>query len=257
MRKKIYNRLFIIFIFLTFICSLSGCRYKGYGGEHPDLYTVAIHSVLWNNGYSYATERVTDSKIEELEKDKFGRTLFVYFEKYYSGGEIVFSTLLIQQYSTEKYVYYYEDKNYIVKEQIIYSVLTPFSDEEINQLKELNDWNKELDLNICIEKEITHQKPSLSADEYQTIEDKAIKHLNIKEEQHFSDIDMLTSNENLDFIVYGYVRSYMEKNQYFVAYCHTENNSIIDVEFLILKDLYNYQTELKEFKAKNDWYRKE
>ena len=63
--------------------------------------------------------------------------MFTYYEKYYKGADVSFSTLIICQYSNEEEVYYYEDINYIVKEQALYSPnLNEFSDEEIEYLNQ-------------------------------------------------------------------------------------------------------------------------
>ena len=151
--KKI--RLLLLLLMFTLLF-LTGCTYKGYSGDNSDLYTVAINSVLWNNGHSFSADQYANPQIEIIEEDAYGRTMFMYYEKYYAGADMSFSALIICQSSNGNEVLYYENVNYIIKEQALYTQnLTEFENEEIEQLKAANDWNKEIDLDKCIRKEIT------------------------------------------------------------------------------------------------------
>lgn len=147
---------------LTVLTGCAACSYKGYSGNYPDLYTVAINSLLWNKGHSDKIDRFCDSEINILEKDEIGRILYIYYEDYYDGGTISFSSLIIAQYLADDYVYYYEDCNYLIKEQEFYAdELSEFSREEIEELKKANDWDKELDLSKCIKKQVVREKQGL------------------------------------------------------------------------------------------------
>ena len=100
-----------------------------------------------------------DPQIEIIEEDVFGRTMFIYYEKYYKGADISFSTLIICQDSNEKEVFFYEDINYIIKEQKLYSQnIENFTDGEIAYLKLINDWNKEINYDKCVKKDISKSK---------------------------------------------------------------------------------------------------
>lgn len=76
--------------------------------------------------------------INLLETDSYNRNLF-----YYHLSEHAAAVLLIVQKTEEPMVYYYEDYCYLVKKDIQGSDM--FSEEEINSLKEDNDWDKPLD----------------------------------------------------------------------------------------------------------------
>ena len=159
--KKI---LLLASLFLILVLA-SGC-YNGYTGEHVDLYTEAINSVPWVNGYSWGADFKCDPEIEIIDEDQYGRVMFTYYEKYYSGADISFSALIICQGSNEKEVFYYEDENYIVKKQVIYSQnLERFTEEEIEKLKANNDWNKKISYDKCVRKEITRSKPEIPNEE--------------------------------------------------------------------------------------------
>ena len=75
--KKIILILLLIFVFI-----LISCGYSGYSGNRSDLFSVAINSVLYLNGYSWEADFQCDPNIEIIEEDKYGRTMFSYYEKY-------------------------------------------------------------------------------------------------------------------------------------------------------------------------------
>ncbi len=58
--------LILLSSFLYVLIGLKGC-YDGYSGEYPNLYTVAINSILWNNGYSYSADRRADPLLDSLK----------------------------------------------------------------------------------------------------------------------------------------------------------------------------------------------
>ena len=243
----------IIVALCMLVCSLalfSGCGYKGYGGEYVDLYTVAINSVLWNTGHSYGADFARDSEIEVLETDGFGRTLFTYYESYYLGSELSFSSLIISQGSVDGYAYYYEDKNYLVKVQERFSrPLKDFTHEEIENLKSTNDWGKEINSDKCIKKQIINKKPPIPCGE-EIIEEKVVERFNL--EDYYLKLDYLTSDDNDNFIAYGTVRISREYI-FFAAIVKTEEDAVSEVQFFIPTDLYNYQQEFVAFKQNNGW----
>ncbi len=252
LRSSCQKVVVILFAILsaTFIMNLTACSnffYKGYSGSNPDLYTVAINSLLWNKGHSNKSAKYCDSEISILENDEFGRTLFTYYEDYYT--DISFSSLIIMQSSVDGYVYYYEDLNYLIKEQIAYShTLEEFSQEEIDYLKEVNDWGKELDLSKCIKKQTIRNKQDVPTDT-KTIEHEVREQFNVEDENIF--INYLTSANNKNFVFYGAVRRVKEDNIYFAAFVNSEGEII---DWLVPQNLYSYQEELKNFKLKNGWW---
>lgn len=248
--KKILRIFTAISCLVIVLAAVAGCGYKGYSGQRTDLYTVAVNSILWNNGYSYQTERLTDPKIEIIETDEFGRTLFTYYEKYYDGAKLSFSALIISQCSLNGYVYYYEDNNYAIKAQETYSKeLQNFTEEEIADLKLLNDWDKAVDLQKCIKKKISKSKQSIP-ESSQNIVEKAVNEFNLAGTNYNIYADYLTDDVNGNFIVYGSIICFDERDIYFAALIKADGESI---DWFVPENPYSYQTEFKSFKENGDW----
>lgn len=249
MKKIVTLSLLNLFILLC----ITGCKYKGYSGDYPNLYTVAINSVLWNNGHSFSADKYADSKIEIIDEDKYGRIMFTYYEKYYAGADISFSALIICQYSNEKEVFYYEDINYIVKEQTKYAQsIKEFEDEEIEQLKTVNDWNREINFDKCIKKEITKTKPNIPYEK--EVKNKITEEFNLNNESYNLFVNFLTSDSNdTNFIIYGFINISSEDGIYFIGLVENDKESLSDIKFLVPLSVYDYKTEFIEFKINNKW----
>lgn len=141
-------------VFIWFIPEIF--HYDRYKGEYPHLYTVAINSVL-TNGYIGGFENYGAAEIYKLDEDEFGRELFIY-----SGSPIALAeeyhganSILICQKHDEQYSYWYDNDNYILAPHYGYvdekyngvydDIYKGITDEQIEALKELNDWGKEID----------------------------------------------------------------------------------------------------------------
>lgn len=247
------KKVLALLLCVVILIGLTACTYKGYSGAYSDLYTVAINSVLWNNGHSFSADKYQNSQIQIIEKDMYGRTMFTYYEKYYAGASISFSALIVCQTSNEKEVFYYEDVCYIVKEQTLYAqTLVEFETEEIENLKKANDWNKELNFDKCIKKEITQQKPAIP---YRNDVEKAIvSQFHLEDEQYSLFVNFLTSNfDNSHFIIYGYIWENETDGTAFIGIVQRTEKSITNIKFLVPSNAYNYKTEFMEFKHTNQW----
>ena len=237
--KKCYLLLLLLFI----LFASAGCVYKGYTGEHRDLFTVGVNSVLWNEGYSSSADLKINPDIEILEQDQYGRTLFIYHEAFYVGpddGNKSIASLIICQSSNEKEVYYYEDVNLIMKMQDwIWPENYNFSDADILKLKELNDWDKDLDLNKCVKKEIIQKK--LETPYKKQVSNKIVEEYNASRNSYFLTYD----KNNKNFIVYGCG---------FFGIVKCENGTVVDVKIVFPDDICNCIDELVELKKSNGWY---
>ena len=252
--RRNYLKTIVLAIFVTFVSIFFvGCGY-GYSGEYADLYTVAINSVLWNLGHSYGADFARNSDIEIIEQDEFGRTLFSYHEKYYSGGGMAFSALIVSQYSTDELVYYYEDCNYIIKKQEPYaSNLQDFEIEQVEQLKAINDWGKPINEDKCISKTISKSKQKVLDVESAVIE-KVLTENDLSLDRYNAFAHYLTDDKNGNYIVYGVIKQIRDEDDiYFVAFVSEDNEKI---EVLVPSDLYNYTSELVNFKKENGWVSK-
>ena len=242
----------ILMILLIFTMILTSCGYSGYSGKHSDLYSVAANSVLWLNGYSWGADYECDPSIEVIEEDSYGRTMFTYYEKYYKGGDISFSALIICQDSNEKEVFFYEDINYIVKEQILYTQNTEnFTDDEIAYLKLINDWDKEINYDKCVRKDIAKAKQKLSSEK--EIQNLIIDEFTLVNGEYSLFMDYLTSNiDDSKYIVYGYISKTEQEGISFIGL--VENSDDIKLNILVPSNVYDYKDEFIEFKKLNNWY---
>jgi len=141
---------FLLILSLFFTTGLQGCfpfmffGSKKYTGDHSELFTVAIHSLINVRGYVINAPPVS---IRIIEKDEYGRVLFYYVEGLSRDYR------LIAQKSDSTYVYYYPNFNFISG-----SYKTPISEQAILEFKEKNDWNKPLDESKFIKQRIVRKK---------------------------------------------------------------------------------------------------
>lgn len=241
------KRICSILLGVILIFSFSGCKEDKYSGQYPELYTVAVNSLLWNKGISTETDKLCDPTITVMEKDDYGRILFEYTEKSFTQ-DIAFSSLLIMQAKNEQFVYYYEDYNAYCKEKApSNSATVVFNRQEIEELKTLNDWDKDIDLDKCVKKQISNKKRDIP------IQESVLDNI-------FSGIKGYRNNNAY----------YLTNDEYgrFICYCvvNTLEGNVSDDKYIVLlfdKELnysiyepstyYGYQSEFKEFKKMNNW----
>lgn len=165
--KNIINPIYFIILGVV----LTGCKdlFKGYTGEYPELYSVAINSRENFQGYIVSEVR-HQPVVEPLEEDNYGRKLFTYSESEGIYGDVY---LIISQHATDEYAYFYYGINYIFGEIIegnyihLYGSKKPatiddpyngFTVDEIDELKQSNDWGEEIDISKCTQVEIVNKK---------------------------------------------------------------------------------------------------
>ena len=267
MKKKISLFLGFLFIILLLIGLIVffviRSFYRGYTGKHPNLYTVAINSVLYTSGHSFGADRYMNSKIEIIDEDEYGRTIFTYSENYYGKGYddvMTFRSLLVCQHANKNEVFYYEDVNYMIKPQASNSEkIEDFSNEEIETLKELNDWNEELNLTKCIKKAIIKNKPDIPYKE--EIENKIVEEFDLDsyDKEYYIREDFLThDSNNTNFIIYGYVSSVANDNKYqvdvfYIGLVEVKDNKLAKISFFVPSNVYDCKEEFIEFKKANNW----
>ena len=240
-------------IIVALLIFLSSCEWKEYSGDYSNLYTVALNSVLWINGYSSGGCYVLDPQIEKIDEDSYGRVMFFYHEEYYSGGDVMFAALIVCQASDKDEVFYYEDVCHIVKKQprIVQDVNEVFDAEEIDYLRSINDWNKELDYEKCLRRKITKTKAKIPFEK--EIEKRIIDEFCA--EKYIVFMDYLTNNsDDSKFIIYGYIWKSDSDSICFVGLVEKENDSIIKLNTFVPSDVYDYKAEFAEFKRANNWY---
>lgn len=162
-RKKFGSFLICV---MCVICLLGCIPYKGYTGEYPELFTVAINLVPNAKGVIHS-ETEHQPAVSLIEEDSKGRKLFGYVEEF-SENAVLY--LMICQSNNEEFAFYYSENNLIFTTVSNYSLrikiggpnvvsridtpLLDFTDEQIKELKENNDWGQELNLDKCVKAEI-------------------------------------------------------------------------------------------------------
>ena len=238
--------LFIILIVIS-IC-LAGCRGRSgdYLGEHPELYSVAINSVLYTRGYILSERRISP-ELTLLEEDSFGRKMFTYSENL----PVSTYSLIIAQTNDDDYVYYYPDYNFISASK------NHFPKEDREKLKDFNDWGKEIDINKCVRVEIVRKKNDspISNTQLEELYNIAFREDGINNKQF-----TFLSTDSYGRSIYVTLGKRAEHNQSMVTKyrymlllfdpdgSYDESRCIME-----LTDLYNYQDDLKAFKERNDW----
>ena len=248
---KIAKVNFIVVIAMAIIITV-GCTSKDkiYDGEYPDLYSVAIHSLLGSSGF-IQSERSFPSIIKLVEEDTHGRKLFIYYE----GTSISTYSLLISQNNDDEYVYFYPDYNFISVEESKWqhtATLGPpeddFTTEEIEELKRNNDWNKPINIDRCIKAKIVREK------EMGPMEDKKLEkayYETLGEDggpRAIPRISFLVTDDYGRSIYLWYGNSGLNLVIIFQPDGSYEEQGVME-----LKELQNYQDELKAFKELNGW----
>ena len=237
-------------------CSLTGCRFTGYKGEHPALYTEAVNSLLGMRGY----HSHGDSIIKIIDEDSFGRILFSYYDDSYFYGKISLHYLICQKID-ETYVYYYPDYNFIVNEWNQLDV--PFSEKEIEDLKNKNDWDKELDEEKFIKNEVVRMKKEPEVEIKRKDFDVLFRKIS-KDHGRISDESMikpavryLTSDSygrTLYYVSVAHKDISKKDMQYHLVIIFNPDGSYDESKCVMeFTNSYHYQDSLKEFKELNGW----
>ena len=126
-----------------------------------------------------------------------------------------------------------------------------FNDEEIEYLKLINDWNKEINYDKCIRKDITKTKQKISNEK--EIQDIIIDDFGLVEGEYSLFMDYLTANiDESKYVMYGCIRKREKEGIYFVGL--VENDDAVKLNIVVLSNVYDYKTEFVQFKKLNNWY---
>ena len=249
--------------------------YDEYKGEHTAEYTEAVYSLLDARGFWVDGEPLLDPYIKVLETDDKGRTMFAYSE--YKNVSAV--ALMILQQSRDGFSYYYPDCNFTASETFKRenddginrnyvnddNILSWFTTEQIEQLKSINDWNKEIDYYKCVKKEITTRKPDFKASKTQkaileTLSNKAAKDNGYDETDNAYRYSTLLDTDKYGrqiLYVYGKGKVISDEQKYItlniVIILNADNSYDINRCFIVLQNSQNYQAELKTLKENNNW----
>jgi len=245
MSKK--SRAFNIAIIAAIIMlTTSGCMFSfrsfspdDYHGDYPELYSAAINSILGSSGYAHS-ERDYDSEITVIEEDDYGRTLFLYYE----NNIVSTYSLVISQKSDDEYTYFYPDYNFISANK------NDFQEAEIEELKEKNDWDTEIDTDKCIRAIIVRKKGEGPV-EIDTIMEFYKWALRGDAYSFKTSIQFFTMDDYSRSMYFGY--GVHSSNRQVVMLFNPDGSYDQYEGVMELRDKYNYQEQLEAFKDKNGW----
>lgn len=239
MNKYLSKLKIILIVFVVFLTSCTQDK-DDYNGEYPELYSIAINSLLGAEGYHFG-ERKIPPNLKVIEEDEYGRKLYTYSEY----NTVSAYSLIISQKSDDDYAYFYPDYNFISKSK------GDFSGVEIEDLKKKNDWDKGIDVEKCIRVKITRKKGLSPIDDEDIIE--------LYKKAFGKDALSIKSARQAIwfFIADDYGRSmylgYGENKSYCVMLINPDGSYDEETWLMFLQDPNNYQDELKAFKELNDW----
>jgi hypothetical protein len=228
---------------LVVICGMILNSCMVYFGKNPELHVVAINSILGIADFRF-------DKIEILEKDGYGRTLFSYSNH---GSEQYINALVICQRNDKKYSYFYTDYNFVFTDTFILSeewseIKEGDLSEKIEFLKERNDWGEEIKEELLMKASIRkiRQEPIPSNKARNAFERStgynAWSLVYLTEDVYGRCIGYIWGNDkNGDSDRYYAI--IISKNGYY-----DKENFLMEIE-----DMFDYQDQMKEFKERNRW----
>jgi hypothetical protein len=156
--KKIIRCLIIIVL----IPLLVSCRDTDiYRGNDPELHSVALESIVGTRSYEM-------NEVLRIEEDSYGKVLFAFFGTNlywtFNGREDILA-IVIAQKTVGDFAYYYDSVNVMavsvdqLNESLTLDLLESYFDEEdIEELKVKNDWNKPINDKLLFETKVTRKK---------------------------------------------------------------------------------------------------
>lgn len=255
--KKILSSIFFIFVLF-----LSGCLWTPviYEGDYPELFTEAINSIVGANGIKYdGGEYQESADLEIVQEDEYGRILFSYYE----ASEISTYNLVVSQASDDEYVYFYSDINFISAAE------NEFSEYDVWQLLEANDWGKELSLDNTVRIKITNEKEDsqikINDESFEPLLRQLADSTGYLGDDLYCRFSLYMTRDTYGrvmFYVYGIGRDLYGEGvspdsttRYFdtVVIVNPDGTYNQNTAIMELTDFFNYQQDLKSFKELNHW----
>ena len=240
----------ISFIFILTACFGNEPAY--YEGGFPELFTVSVNSLLGT--YGRPTDNPWPASIVILAEDKFGRTLFRYGEGSFGVSE---ANLLIVQRIDDGYVYFYPHYNFISSSR---EFNWAFTDENINNLKKVNNWNRPLSddsefLRFPISRDFNNRGPvsaELLTDAYMEV----FPEFTLRRNQNTIRTTSMIYFRSDDYGRSVYYVTGRIGEGVFVHYAvlfQPDHSFDLATGVLLIEDANNYQTELRLFMETNGW----
>ena len=234
-----------------------------YEGDYPELFTVAINSILGTKGHRTPSIAGDVDVVVVVEVDSYGRTLFIYSE----SGAGVPAYLVISQKSDGEYVYFYPHYNfisigrmattrgfwpYIGTPMLMEALEESFTVEAIEELKRSNDWNQTLNLEGAVRTEIV----DIKSDKVGPVNSRTLRQAY---DQALGDdaLGGAISSRTQFFIADDYGRSiytaWGRERRRVVLLFQPDGSFDVERGVMELHDLQQYQNELKSFMELNGW----
>lgn len=230
---------------LCMLCSLmlvEACEPPAYAGnntDHQKLIRKNVPTISYWQGRS-----------QTQEKDQYGRELFIYTS---DGNEAL---AISQAVDTEnQYLWYYEDLCVIMHQGE-----AGFTDEEVNALKETNDWNKPLDMTRITKRSFTDPS-NYNMRTAEEIIKASLSDLLLKDEKmsiYVYAVDHDMQGQRLYCLNVHGAKSYpiegisKESDLYFFIIKESGDDASL-IGYERMEDSYNYTQQLHEFKIKSGW----
>jgi len=265
------RKLLALFLTVLILLSLAGCTPAS--GDDRFLHVVAHNSLL-----GVGEDR--QDQIVILEEDDFGRVLFAFAGWGMTSetgrmGDDILAALIVQR-TTRRHAYFYDGIN-----AILYDIgglplqTTPFnfldeafvmerfSEEQLEQLKEENDWNKELEESRFFRVRVSwRHKREYMTDVSIPTQREAFE--SVSEYLHHPSLSApLTTDKNGNVIYF--MREFYSRREgeevirylarSFLFMFDSDGNLIEETGIMELPDenLWDYRDQLREFKEANGW----
>lgn len=246
-----------------------------YYGDYPEAYTVAINNLIGAYGN-------WNTILGLIEEDHYGRSMYYYWnaadeiitdDKLESNMPIARGSVLIYQKTDSSLVYFYPDYNFIsfpvdsswdmetlekglTNKDYCDRILQAVSEDDLERLKTLNDWNKPIDERKCISLEIGYENKD------RRVQGGLVNESQIEEfyskihpvEAHCLDSIYLTTDDyNRHIYFVRDIDSDYNFTEPYVMLFNPDGSYNTATGYMELTDLYNYQDALKAFKEQNSW----
>jgi hypothetical protein len=261
--KKIIKAIIAIPLLVAIFFSLFGC-------EDFTIYTGPLDLCNQAGNNIVGIREVVGDPCVIIEEDSYGRTLFLYIggsiiAAEAEGGSETFIAILVCQKSDDDYVYFYPDINFtlesyesstsifrLCEEEQVRIALAAVTHKAIDQLKELNDWDKPINDDRCTRVEIqTHNGFPATQLIQRSVLEEAYGTVALRNEYYVSTAFYYLSSDSYGRHIF-FFRTDNEDGIYVNSYVVIFNP---DRSYVIeeIKDIWNYQYEMMDFKAQNNW----
>jgi len=218
----------------------------------------------------FGVKDIRYSSFYDIEQDTKGRVMYLFYGNSTIADEDIHDScrlfgVLIQQKRDMDNVFYYPDMNFLIKqipvdeyghyiatnEDELVEFFNGLSDQEINEFKEKNDWDKPINEGKCIKKPIVDNFGKRVPLVKKSIREEVFNNefANVYPDPKYF-FEYLTGDDYDRHIYFGRTVDELKvyTNSYVIMFF--PDNSYVVKE---INDLWNYQEELRDFKVTNNW----